>query len=145
MYNPMHSYVVAVKRILRYFKGTLDVGLHFQAGLLNLQAYSDVDWACDPNDRRSVSSSIVFVGSNPISWASKKQHIVSRSSTEAEYRTLAIVAAELAWIRQLLCDIHIPLHIPPIIHCDNLSAISLASNPVFHSRKKHLQIDYHFV
>ncbi|XP_073268730.1 uncharacterized protein [Populus alba] len=145
MHNPMHSHVVAVKRILRYLKGTLDVGLHFQGGPLHLQAYSDADWAGDPNDRRSVSGSIVFLGSSPISWASKKQHTVSRSSTEAEYRALAIAAAELAWIRQLLCDVHIPLHIPPIIHCDNISAISLASNPVFHSRMKHLQIDYHFV
>ncbi|KAJ6918083.1 hypothetical protein NC651_012338 [Populus alba x Populus x berolinensis] len=145
MHNPMHSHVVAVKRILRYLKGTLDVGLHFQAGPLHLQAYSDADWAGDPNDRRSVSGSIVFLDSSPISWASKKQHNVSRSSIEAEYRALAIAAAELAWIRQLLCDVHIPLHIPPIIHCDNISAISLASNPVFHSRMKHLQIDYHFV
>jgi len=99
----------------------------------------------NPNDRRSVSASIVFLSFSPISWVSKKQHTVSRSSTEAEYRAFAIAAAELAWIRQLLCDIHIPLHIPPIIHCDNLSAISLASNPVFHSRMKHLQIDYYFV
>jgi len=96
MHNPMHSHVVAVKRILRYLKGILDVGLHFQAGPLNLQAYNDADWVGDPNDRRSVSGSIVFLGSSPISWASKKQHTVSRSSTEAEYRALAIAAAELA-------------------------------------------------
>ena len=96
MHNPMHSHVVAVKRILRYLKGTLDVGLHFQAGPLNLQAYNDADWVGDPNDQRSVSGSIVFLGSSPISWASKKQHTVSRSSTEAEYRALAIAAAELA-------------------------------------------------
>ncbi|CAL8081400.1 unnamed protein product [Prunus armeniaca] len=145
MHNPMESYVVAVKRILRYLKGTLDFGIHFQPGILNLQAYSDVDWAGDPNDRRSVSGYIVYLGSSPISWASKKQHIVSRSSTGAEYRALAIAATELAWIRQLFCDLRVSLHIPPLIHCDNISAISLASNPVFHSRMKHLQIDYHFV
>ncbi|CAL8999350.1 unnamed protein product, partial [Prunus brigantina] len=145
MHNPMESHVVAVKRILRYLKGTLDFGIHFQPGILNLQAYSDADWAGDPNDRRSVSGYIVYLGSSPISWASKKQHTVSRSSTEAEYRALAIAAAELAWIRQLFCDLHVSLHIPPLIHCDNISAISLASNPVFHSRMKHLQIDYHFV
>jgi histone deacetylase 1/2 len=96
MHDPMHSHVVAIKRILRYLKGTLDVGLHFQAGPLNLQAYSDADWASDLNDRCSVSSSIVFLGSSPISWASKKQHTVSRSSTEAQYRALVIAAAELA-------------------------------------------------
>jgi hypothetical protein len=145
MHNPMVSHVVAVKRILRYLKSTLHLGLHFHPSPLHLQAYSDADWAGDPNDRRSVSGSLVYFGSSPISWASKKQHTISRSSTEAEYRALAITAAELAWIRQLLCDIHILLLLPPLIHCDNISAISLASNPVFHSRMKHLQIDYHFV
>ncbi|CAL9023862.1 unnamed protein product, partial [Prunus brigantina] len=145
MHNPMESHVVAVKRILRYLKGTLDFGIHFQPGILNLQAYNDADWAGDPNDGRSVSGYIVYLGSSPISWASKKQHTVSRSSTEAEYRALAIAATKLAWIRQLFCDLYVSLHIPPLIHCDNISAISLASNPVFHSRMKHLQIDYHFV
>ncbi|BBH05526.1 hypothetical protein Prudu_016938 [Prunus dulcis] len=119
--------------------------LNPEPGLLHLHAYSDADWAGDPNDRRSVSGFIVYLGSSPISWASKKQHTVSRSSTEAEYRALAIAAAELAWIRQLFCDLHVPLHVPPLIHCDNISAIALSSNPVFHSRMKHLQIDYHFV
>jgi hypothetical protein len=143
--NKACLHVVAVKRILRYLKGTLDFELHFQPGLFNLQAYSDADWVGDPNNRRSVSGSIVFLSSSPISWASKKQHIVSRSSTEAEYRALAIAAVELAWIHQLLCDIHIPLHIPLLIHYDNIYTISFAFYPVFHSRMKHLQIDYHFV
>jgi histone deacetylase 1/2 len=144
MHNPMESHVVAVKRILRYLRGTLDYGIHFQPGTLNLQAYSDADWAGDPNDRHSISGFVVYLGSSPILWASKKQHTVSRSSAEAEYRALAIAAAELTWIRQLFCDMHVPLLIPPLIHCDNISAISLASNLVFHSRMKHLQIDYHF-
>ncbi|XP_020409534.1 uncharacterized protein LOC109946401 [Prunus persica] len=96
MHNPMESHVVAVKRILRYLKGTIDFGIHFQPGLLNLQAYSDAKWVGDPNDRRSVSGFIVYLGFSPISWASKKQHTVSRSSTEAEYRALAIATAELA-------------------------------------------------
>lgn len=87
----------------------------------------------------------MFCGSSPISWASKKQHTVSRSSTEAEYRALAITAAELSWIRQLLCDLHVPLSAPPLLLCDNISAIALSSNPVFHSRVKHIEIDYHFV
>jgi hypothetical protein len=67
MHNPMESHVVAVKRILRYLKGTLDFGIYFQPGTLNLQAYSDADWDGDPNDRRSVSSFIVYLGSSPIS------------------------------------------------------------------------------
>jgi len=138
MHNPMESHVVAVKRILRYLRGTLDYGIHFQPGTLNLQAYSDADWAGDPNDRHSISGFVVYLGSSSISWASKKQHTVSRSSAEAEYRALAIAAAKLTWIRQLFCDMHVPLLIPPLIHYDNISVISLASNLVFHSRMKHL-------
>ncbi|CAN6676712.1 unnamed protein product [Malus baccata var. baccata] len=145
MHHPMDSHVVAVKRILRYLSGTLHYGLQFQPGKLQLQAYSDADWAGDPNDRRSTSGHIVYLGSSPISWASKKQHTVSRSSTEAEYRALAIAAAELAWVRQVLCDLCVPLFTAPVLYCDNISAIALSSNPVFHSRVKHIEIDYHFV
>ncbi|KAM0984150.1 hypothetical protein ACFX14_011746 [Malus domestica] len=145
MHNPMVSHVLAVKRILRYLKGTSTYGIHFKPGPLHLQSYSDADWAGDPNDRRSTSGFVVFLGSNPISWASKKQHTVSRSSTKAEYRALAITAAELAWIRQLFCDMHISLPFSPMIYCDNISAIALSTNPVFHAKSKHIEIDYHFV
>ncbi|TQE01264.1 hypothetical protein C1H46_013171 [Malus baccata] len=145
MHHPMDSHVVAVKHILRYLSGTLHYGLQFQPGKLQLQAYSDADWAGDPNDRRSTSGHIVYLGSSPISWASKKQHTVSRSSTEAEYRALAIAAAELAWVRQVLCDLCVPLFTAPVLYCDNISGIALSSNPVFHSRVKHIEIDYHFV
>ncbi|KAI5317461.1 hypothetical protein L3X38_037168 [Prunus dulcis] len=74
MHNPMESHVVAVKRILRYLKGTIDFGIWFKPGLLHLHANSDADWAGDPNHRRSVSGFIVYLGFSPISWASKKQH-----------------------------------------------------------------------
>ncbi|XP_050125649.1 uncharacterized mitochondrial protein AtMg00810-like [Malus sylvestris] len=99
MHNPMESHVIVVKQIIRYLQGTSKYGLRFQSGPIYLQSYSDVDWAGDPNDKRSASGFIVFLGSNPISWTSNKQHTVSRSSTEAEYRAFAITAAELAWIR----------------------------------------------
>lgn len=79
------SYVLAVKRILRYLSGTLDYGIHVQPSKLSLQAYSDVDWVGDPNDRRSTSGYIVYLGSSPISWVSTKQQTLSRSSTEAKY------------------------------------------------------------
>jgi hypothetical protein len=91
----MESHVVAIKQILRYLRGTFDYGIHFQLSTLNLQAYNDADWAGDPNDRRSVSGFVVCLGSSPISWASMKQHTVSRSSAEAKYRALAIAAAKL--------------------------------------------------
>ncbi|KAM2045335.1 hypothetical protein ACFX1T_009542 [Malus domestica] len=138
MHNPMDSHVVVVKRILRYLSGTMDYGLHFQTNQLHLQAYSDADWAGDPNDRRSTSG-------DPNDRRSTSGHTVSRSSTAAEYRALAIAAAELAWIRQLLFDLHVSLPVPLVIYCDNISAIALSSDPVFHSRVKHIEIDYHFV
>lgn len=97
------------------------------------------------NDRHSTTGYVVFLGNNPISWCAKKQSTVSRSSTEAEYRALAITAAEMSWLRQLLCDFHLFLDRPPILWCDNISALALACNPVFHARTKHIEIDFHFI
>ena len=88
---------------------------------------------------------MVFLGPNPISWSSKKHTTVSRSSIEAEYRALATTAAELYWLRQLFHDLLLFLHHVPILWCDNVSAIALASNPVFHARTKHVEVDYHFI
>jgi hypothetical protein len=80
-----------------------------------------------------------------VSWSAKKQAVVSRSSTEAEYRSLAVTTAELFWLKMLFKEISIPLTMAPVLWCDNLSALALASNPVFHARTKHIEVDYHFV
>ena len=90
----------------------------------------------------ATSGFIAFLGSNPITWAAKKQPTVSRSSTESVYRALASTAVELSWLRILLQELHIYLLKPPLLWCDNLSALALASNPVFHSRTKHIEVDY---
>ncbi len=145
MHKPTATHFAAAKRILRYLQGTLSLGIRFRSGSSVLTAFTDSDWAGDPYDRRSTTGITVFLGNNPITWVSKKQHTVSRSSTEAEYRALASGAAELAWIRQVLCDLGIVLPHAPTMWCDNTSAIALASNPVFHSRTKHIEVDYHFV
>jgi|UniRef100_A0A2N9GHW7 hypothetical protein len=145
MHKPSPAHLVAAKRILRYLKGTLDRGILFQPGPFALTAFTDADWAGDPCDRRSTSGIIVFLGNNPITWLAKKQHTVSRSSTEAEYCSLASGAAELSWIRQVLCDLGLFLPSAPLIWCDNTSALALASNPVFHGRTKHIEVDYHFI
>ncbi|KAI5355626.1 hypothetical protein L3X38_008521 [Prunus dulcis] len=145
MNNPTEVHYFLVKRILRYVQGTLEYGISFTKGPWQLSAYSDADWAGDINTRRSTTGCVVFLGCNPISWQSKKQGSVSRSSTEAEYRALANTAADLSWIRQVLLDLKMFLPNAPTMYCDNLSALALSSNPVYHSRIKHLDIDFHFV
>ncbi|KAB2600999.1 hypothetical protein D8674_002004 [Pyrus ussuriensis x Pyrus communis] len=145
MHSPLESHFVAVKRILRYLKGTMQLGLCYKPGSLNIKAYTDADWAGDPNDRRSTTGFIVFLGHNPISWSSKKQHTVSRSSTEAEYRAMATTTAEVVWLQQLLKDLSLSSTDTPLLHCDNISAMALATNPILHSKAKHIEIDCHFV
>ncbi|KAM1794483.1 hypothetical protein ACFX11_034955 [Malus domestica] len=145
MQQPMVAHYTAVKRILRYLKGTMNVGVTYTRGYLHLKAFSDADWAGDPNDRRSTTGLVVFLGSNPISWSSKKQQTMSRSSTEAKYRAISSTSAELDWIKQLFAFLHIPVTIPHILFCDNLSAIALSFNHVQHQKTKHIEIDVHFV
>jgi transposase InsO family protein len=145
MNTPTDIHLTAAKRILRYLRGTLDHGLHYTPGPISISAFSDADWAGDPNDRRSTSGLLFFLGNNPITWSAKKQLTVSRSSTEAEYRALASASAELCWLRTLLKDLGLYLHDPPILWCDNISALAIASNPVFHARTKHIEVDFHFI
>ncbi|XP_020204384.1 uncharacterized protein LOC109789763 [Cajanus cajan] len=148
MSNPLEQHWSAVKRILRYLKGTMSLGLHLQPtppnSPLSIHAYYDVDWASDPDDRRSTSGAAIFVGPNLISWWSKKQTIVARSSIEAEYRSLALATVEVLWIQTLLSELHVS-HYSPVIYCDNMSTIALAHNPVLHARTKHMELDLFFV
>jgi hypothetical protein len=87
----------------------------------------------------------VFLGHNPITWSAKKQLTMSRSSTEAKYRALAFASTEVCWLRVLLRDLGIFISAPPILWCDNVSALAIASNPVFHARMKHIEVDFHFI
>ena len=95
MHQPSTLYFTELKRILRYLKGTLTFGIHLTKGSLKLQAFSDADWARDQSDRRSTSGFCVFLGASPVSWSANKQPTVARSSTEAEYRSLAHTSTEL--------------------------------------------------
>lgn len=126
MNSPLVSHWQVVKRILRYLVGTKNMGLHLQRSkFLKLSALCDADWASDPVDRRSTSGFCIFLGPNLISWISKKQPIVSRSSTEAEYRSLALTVAEITWLKSLLSELHFPIsQTPPIIYL-TISAQSL--------------------
>jgi hypothetical protein len=106
-------HLTAAKRILRYVRGTIDHGLFYTPGPISLSAFSNADWAGDPNDRHSTSGLLVFLGNNPITWSAKKQLTVSRSSTEAECRALASASAELHWLRTLIKDLGLYLYDSP--------------------------------
>ncbi|GJX37518.1 ribonuclease H-like domain-containing protein [Tanacetum coccineum] len=88
---------------------------------------------------------IVFLGDNLLSWSAKRKHTLSRSSAETEYRGVANVVAETAWLRNLLRELHTPLLFATLVYCDNVSAIYMTANPVPHQRTKHIEIDIHFV
>ncbi|WKA12032.1 hypothetical protein VitviT2T_029468 [Vitis vinifera] len=143
---PRSTHYAVVLRILRYLKGTLFHGLFYSAqSPLILRAFSDADWAGDPTDRRSTTGYCFLLGSSLISWRSKKQTFVARSSTEAEYRALADTTSELLWLRWLLKDLGVSTSSATPLYCDNQSAIHIAHNDVFHERTKHIEIDCHFI
>ncbi|XP_070668785.1 uncharacterized mitochondrial protein AtMg00810-like [Malus domestica] len=144
MHRPTTVHWVAVKRILHYLKATPNHGIVYKPSSFQLTAYADADYAGDPDNHRSTGGYCIFLGDNLISWSSKKQRGVSRFSTEAEYHQLAYTAAALSWYRTLFRELHLPLA-PPRIWCDNISAISVASNPVYQQRMRHVEVDYHYV
>lgn len=146
MHRPTDIHWQAAKRILRYLAGSLSHGIFLnKQSLLHLHAFSDADWAGDTDDFVSTNAYIVYLGSTPIAWSSKKQTGVARSSTEAEYRSVANTAAELCWISSLLHELGVTIPSIPTVYCDNVGATYLSANPVFHSKMKHLALDFHFV
>lgn len=144
--NPSGVHLTAAQRVIRYLKSNPGQGLLFPSDSdLNLSAFADADWGACLDSRRSVSGYCVFLGHSLISWKSKKQDVTSRSSTEAEYRSMAQTTCELLWIDQLLKDFQVTISSPAKLYCDNKSALHIASNPVFHERTKHIEIDCHTV
>lgn len=146
MQKPLNKHMTMVNRILCYLKGTPGQGLHMiKNGHHEVLAYSDSDWAGDVESRKSTTGYCTFVGGNLVTWKSKKQSVVARSSAEAEYRAMASTTCELIWLKALIKDLGFETKVPMKLFCDNQAAICIAENPVFHERTKHIEMDCHFI
>ena len=145
MSDPGIVHWVAVKRILRYLKGTRFHGLKFIGDKNDeLVGFSDSDWAGDLVTRRSTSVYVFQFGQSTISWCSKRQQTVAKSSTEAEYVALGVSAQEVVWLRRLFQDMGVSVDSATKLYEDNQGAIDLSHNPKHHSRTKHIDVAHHF-
>ncbi|KAL0440589.1 UNVERIFIED_CONTAM: Retrovirus-related Pol polyprotein from transposon RE2 [Sesamum latifolium] len=144
--HPREPHWDAAIHLVQYLKGTSSLGLFFAVDSpLTLSAFSDSDWASCFDTRCSVTGYCIFMGGSLISLKTKKQATVSRSSNEAEYRSMASTVCELLWISYILGDFGVTVSSPIPFHCDNKAAVHITENPVFHERTKHLDIDCHIV
>ncbi|GJW94681.1 ribonuclease H-like domain-containing protein [Tanacetum coccineum] len=119
--------------------------MHDPRELIYLSQGGSCNWARCPTTRRSTSGYCIFLGNNLLSWSSKRQVTLSRSSAEAEYRGVANAVAKTCWLCNLLRELHTPLSTATLVYCDNVSVVYLSSNPVQHQRTKHIEINIHFV
>lgn len=146
MSRPTHEDTRKVNKILRYLKDSPYRGLFFNSGsnTSGIKDFSNSDWASCPTIRRSTIEFAIFLNENLISWQTKKQHAMARSSTEAEYRALAYTTCEIVWLKQLLEEMGINLP-TPVLFTDSSSAAAITTNPVLHQRTKHNEIDIHTI
>jgi len=143
--NPKESHFKAAKRILKYLKGTTNVGLWYPSySHIHLTGYSDSDFAGCKMDRKNTSGICHLLGSSLIFWHSKKQACVALSTAEAEYIAAESCCAQILWLKQQLANFGLKINKVPLL-CDNTSAINLTKNQIQHSRKKHIEIRHHLI
>jgi len=146
VYAPTTVHQRVAHRILRYLKLAPWSGIFFHNdNLMQVEAYSDSDWATGSETRRSTTGSSIYLGNSLISWKSKKQQTISRNSSKVKYLALAVTTCEIQWLIYLLQDLQLHHYKPALLYCDNQSAIQIISNQVFHERIKHIEIDSHVV
>ncbi|XP_022569788.1 uncharacterized protein LOC111212509 [Brassica napus] len=139
---PREPHLNAVHKLLRYLKGTVGQGLFFSTdNNFDVRAFSDSDWGTCKDSRRSVTGYCIFVGDSLVSWRSKKQDTVSCSTAEAEFRAMWSVTKELIWLTRLIVILKAPFQMPTHLYCDNVSALYIANNSVYHERTKHVEMD----
>lgn len=146
MHCPRSSHLNAARQIFRYVKGLLDYGFMYKRHeKFMLDGFTDADWAGDTNDRHSISGYCFSTGLAMVSWCSKKQPVVTLSSTEAEYVAATMAAQECMWLKRLIGEMLCKVDYAVQIRCDNESAIKLASNPIFDGRTKHIEVCHHYI
>lgn len=146
MSNPTQVHMLATKRVLRYLQGTKNYGIFYrQGGNEELLSYTDSDYAGDISDRKSTSGYLFLLSGGAVSWLSKKQPIVTLSSTEAEFVAATTCACQAVWMRGILKEISHVQEGPTTLLCDNNSAIKLSRNPILRGRTKHIDVRYHFL
>lgn len=146
MANPRLSHWLAAKRILRYLRGTVELGILYrrdESSRLRLMAFTDSDYAGDVDDRRSTSGFVFLMASGAVSWASKKQPVVALSTTKAEYIAASLCSCQCVWLRRVLEMIGCGEGFATVINCDNSSTIQLSKHPVFHGKSKHIEVRFH--
>ncbi|KAJ8621549.1 hypothetical protein MRB53_030078 [Persea americana] len=146
MERPTKSHLIAAKRALRYMKGTVKFRMFYtNGGGKELIGYIDSDYAGDQDDKKSTSGYVFLMNSRAISWSSKKQPVVTPSTTEAEFITAASSACQVVWLRRILKNLNQVQSSPTVVYCDNISVIKLLKNSVMHGRSKHIDVRFHFL
>ena len=146
MSKPTTLHLQAAKRVLRYLRGTMDYGIWYKrGGAGELQVYTDSDFAGDIDSRKSTSGYVFLMDNAAVAWLSKKQPIVTLSTTEAEYVAASVCVCQAIWFKRILGELGYNVDRNTVIYCDNTSTIKLSKNPVFHGRCKHKGVRFHFL
>ncbi|CAL5374326.1 unnamed protein product [Camellia sinensis] len=145
--NPGRAHWKAVKRILRYLRGTADYTLCYQSSDLHLVGYCDADWGGDLDERKSTSGYAFMLSDGAISWSSKKQSCIALSTMEAEFVACSSAVQEAVWLRRFLQHLDVVTHTsdPVTIHCDSMAALAYAKDPKYHGRTKHIDVRFIFI
>ncbi|KAH0725491.1 hypothetical protein KY284_001356 [Solanum tuberosum] len=143
---PTQLYFAAAKRVLRYLKGMVNYGVFYKRGAASeLVGFIDSDYASDMEDSKSTSGYVFKMSGGAVAWSSRKQPIITLSTTEVEFVAAVACGCQAIWMRRILKEIGHVQAAGTKLMCDNASTIKLSKNPVLHGRSKHIRIRFHFL